>query len=230
MQLYNLTLSFLDIAALLWFLVCWVGYSHYVNTSPSSLISIMTGWREKWSLSMMQRDNRIMDSQVITGLTNVVTFFCSTSIFITAGLFAALGASEQIVTIINQLSFLQSTNMIAVELKLALLIVILVYSFFKFGWAIKQHSYSAVVLASIPSANSVNMERYSEQAKLMGKLSSLGAQHFNDGIRAYYFALATISWFVHPLVYIGVITWVVIVLHRRDFRSKLMKHLTELYE
>lgn len=228
MQLNNLTLSFLDITALIWFLLCWIGYSHYVNTSPKSLISTMTHWREKWSLSMLLRENRIVDSQVITGLTNVVTFFCSTSIFITAGLFASMGASEQIVDIINQLSFLQSTSMGIVELKLGLLIVILIYSFFKFGWAIKQHSYSAVVLASIPDANSVSIEKDSEQAKLMGKLSSLGAQHFNDGIRAYYFALATVSWFVHPMIFIAVITWVVAVLHRRDFRSKLLKHLTDV--
>lgn len=227
MQLNNLALSTLDITALGWFLLCWIGYSHYVNTSPKSLMSRMRDWREKWSITMLMRDNRIVDSQVITGLNNVVTFFCSTSIFITAGLFAAMGASEQIVDIVNQLSYLQSTNIATVEIKIGLLIIILVYSFFKFGWAIKQHSYSAVVMAAVPDTKTANLERDSDQAKLMGKLSSLGAEHFNDGIRAYYFALATVSWFIHPLVYIAVITWVVLVLHRRDFRSKLHKHLSE---
>ncbi|PID46799.1 MAG: hypothetical protein CSB47_02015 [Proteobacteria bacterium] len=227
MQLGTLTLSLLDVAALIWFFVCSAGYNYYANTHPDSLAITMRGWREKWSLSMLQRDNRIVDTQVITGLNNVATFFCSTSIFITAGLFAAMGASEQIVSIINQLSFLQSTNITTVELKLGLLIIIFIYSFFKFGWAIKQHSYSAVVLAAVPPTESTNPERDTELAKLMGKLSNLGDQHFSDGIRAYYFALATISWFVHPLVYIGVLVWVVMVLHRRDFRSKLLKHLTE---
>ena len=227
MQLNNLALSFLDITALIWFLLCWIGYSHYVNTSPKSLMSRMRFWRAKWSLTMLMRDNRIVDSQVITGLNNVVTFFCSTSIFITAGLFASMGASEQIVTIVNQLSFMQSTSIAIVEIKIGLLIVILVYSFFKFGWSIKQHSYSAVVMAAVPDAKMASLENDSEQAELMGKLSSLGAEHFNDGIRAYYFALATVSWFIHPLAYIGIITWVVLVLHRRDFRSKLLKHLTE---
>ena len=227
MQLNNLALSFLDITALLWFLLCWVGYSHYVNTSPRSLMTRMRTWRARWSMTMLMRDNRIVDSQVITGLNNVVTFFCSTSIFITAGLFAAMGASEQIVSIVNQLSFMQSTNIATVEIKIGLLIFILVYSFFKFGWAIKQHSYSAVIMAAVPDAKIADIKKDSEKAKLMGKLSSLGAEHFNDGIRAYYFALATVSWFIHPLVYIGVITWVVLVLHRRDFRSKLLMHLTE---
>jgi len=228
MQLNNLSLSLLDIFALVWFLLCWIGYSHYVNNNPRSLMSKMREWRARWSLSMLRRDNRIVDSQVITGLNNVVTFFCSTSIFITAGLFAAMGASEQIVMIVNQLSFMQSTNIATVEMKIGLLIVILVYSFFKFGWAIKQHSYSAVVMAAVPDAKTADLQKDAQQAELMGKLSSLGAEHFNDGIRAYYFALATISWFIHPLIYIAIITWVVLVLHRRDFRSKLLKHLTEV--
>ena len=228
MQTLNeLALSKLDIIALLWFLLCWFCYTRYVNTSPKSLVQSMYLWRRRWAFAMLARDNRIMDSQVITGLNNVVTFFCSTSIFITAGLFASIGSAEQIVILINQLSFLQTTNIATVELKLGLLIVIFIYSFFKFGWAIKQHSYSAVVLASVPAASEADLERDGPVATLMGKLSSLGSQHFNDGVRGYYFALATLSWFVHPLVYIGVISWVVIVLHRRDFRSKLLQHLSE---
>lgn len=225
--LNDLALSRLDIVAMLWFLLCWFSYTRYVNTSPKSLVQSMYLWRKRWALAMLARDNRIMDAQVITGLNNVVTFFCSTSIFITAGLFASIGSSEQIVTLVNQLSFLQTTNIATVELKLGLLIVIFIYSFFKFGWAIKQHSYSAVVLASVPSAQEADLERDGPTAMLMGKLSSLGSQHFNDGVRGYYFALATLSWFVHPWVYIAVISWVVIVLHRRDFRSKLLQHLSE---
>ncbi len=228
MQAINeLALSKLDIIAMLWFLLCWFSYTRYVNTSPKSLVQSMYVWRKRWAMAMLARDNRIMDAQVITGLNNVVTFFCSTSIFITAGLFASIGSSEQIVKLINQLSFLKTTNIATVELKLGLLIVIFIYSFFKFGWAIKQHSYSAVVLASVPAAHEVNLERDSPTANLMGKLSSLGSQHFNDGVRGYYFALATLSWFVHPIVYIVIISWVVIVLHRRDFRSKLLQHLSE---
>ena len=84
-----------------------------------------------------------------------------------------------------------------------------------------------MVLASVPAAHEADLERDGPTATLMGKLSSLGSQHFNDGVRGYYFALATLSWFVHPLVYIAVISWVVIVLHRRDFRSKLLQHLSE---
>ena len=226
--LLNFTIPTLDIVAVIWATSCWLAYSYYANNAKASLITTMTKWRAKWSDSMLYRENRIVDSQVITGLSNVVTFFCSTSIFITAGLFASIGASQQIMELINVMSFMQATTIQAIEFKLAFLILIFVFSFFKFGWSITQHSYSAVVLASVPDAKRMNVDRDSELAQLMGKLSSLGARHFNDGIRAYYFAMATMTWFVHPLLYMVVVVWVVLILHRRDFRSKLLQHLTTL--
>lgn len=229
MQAFSaLTIPTLDLVALIWAMLCWFGYSYYANNAKSSLITTMRKWRAKWSDTMMYRDNRIVDSQVIMGLSNVVTFFCSTSIFITAGLFASIGASQQIVELINEMTFMQSTTIQAIEFKLSFLILIFIFSFFKFGWSITQHSYSGVILASVPDSKRVDVKRDSELAQLMGKLSSLGARHFNDGVRAYYFAMATMSWFVHPLLYMLVVTWVVLILHRRDFRSKLLQHLSAL--
>ena len=226
--LENLPLSSLDLVALIWFLFCWLGYSHYVNTHEKSLMTVMAKWRDRWAMTMLKRDNRIMDSQVIMGLSGVVTFFCSTSLFITAGLFAAIATSEQIVTMLNQLSFVTKTEISTVELKLALMTLIFIYAFFKFAWSMMQHSYSAVILAAVSNASSHEQAKTSETedvAKLMSRLSTLGAQHFNDGVRAYYFALSVISWFIHPLVFILVIGWVILVLYRRDFYSKMVKHL-----
>lgn len=223
--LENLPLSLLDWVALLWFLFCWLGYSHYVNTHEKSLMTIMARWRDRWAMAMLKRDNRIMDSQVIMGLSGVVTFFCSTSLFITAGLFAAIATSEKIVALLNQLSFVITTEVKVVELKLALMTVIFIYAFFKFAWSMMQHSYSAVILASVSNDTTDNNEENETVARLMSRLSTLGAQHFNDGVRSYYFALSVISWFIHPTVFILVISWVILVLYRRDFYSKMVKHL-----
>jgi uncharacterized membrane protein len=223
--LENLPLSLLDWVALLWFLVCWLGYSHYVNTHEKSLMTIMAKWRDRWAMAMLKRDNLIMDSQVIMGLSGVVTFFCSTSLFITAGLFAAIATSEKIVALLNQLSFVITTEVKVVELKLALMTVIFIYAFFKFAWSMMQHSYSAVILASVSNDTTDNTAENETVARLMSRLSTLGAQHFNDGVRSYYFALSVISWFIHPMVFILVISWVILVLYRRDFYSKMVKHL-----
>ena len=48
---------------------------------------------------------------------------------------------------------------------------------------------------------------------------SVAVATFNGGLRAYYFALAALGWFVHPLVFIGTVLWIVLVLLRRQFLS-----------
>ena len=51
------------------------------------------------------------------------------------------------------------------------------------------------------------------------------ARDFNRGLRAYFFALAALAWFVHPLLFMVANVYVLYVLHRREFRSKSLKAL-----
>jgi uncharacterized membrane protein len=44
-------------------------------------------------------------------------------------------------------------------------------------------------------------------------------------LRAYYFALAALGWFVHPLVFIAAILWIVLVLLRRQFLSHTLRSI-----
>jgi len=57
-------------------------------------------------------------------------------------------------------------------------------------------------------------------------VSTLAAKHFNHGIRTYYFGMATLSWFVHPLALLPSALLVVLVLYRREFRSRTMRALS----
>ena len=54
------------------------------------------------------------------------------------------------------------------------------------------------------------------------KINSLSGDEFNRGIRAYYFGLAAVFWFVQPWVFAAITTVIVAVLFRRDFRSKTL--------
>jgi len=57
------------------------------------------------------------------------------------------------------------------------------------------------------------------KAKQLADLTSLAASQFNNGLRAYYFALATLSWFYHPLAFMLATTWIVGILYRREYHS-----------
>ena len=55
---------------------------------------------------------------------------------------------------------------------------------------------------------------------MSARVNSLAGDEFNRGIRAYYFGLAAVFWFVQPWAFAAVTTLIVLVLYRRDFMSK----------
>ena len=72
------------------------------------------------------------------------------------------------------------------------------------------------------------LEKSRDHALRLAHLSSLVTRYFNDGIRAYYFALAALSWFINPLLFVGATTRTVVVLYRRGFHFKALSLLTTL--
>jgi uncharacterized membrane protein len=67
-----------------------------------------------------------------------------------------------------------------------------------------------------------------ESARVADRLAIITtstARHFNRGIRAYYFGLAALGWFIQPWLFVLLSAWVVIVLYRREFRSRLLNTL-----
>jgi len=174
----------------------------------------------------LDRDNRMVDIQAINALIGNVTFFASTTILILAGLFAMLGSVDKGVAVFTNLPFLQAMTPENWVLKAVTLLSIFIYAFFKFGWSIKQHTISAVVMASLPEPNKTDTPEVRTDALRMARLSSLGAKHYNDGIRAYYFALAAFSWYAHAWVFMLATVWVALVLFRREYRSRAHDFLT----
>ena len=110
----------------------------------------MDHWRAAWSLSLLERDNRIMDSQIINGLVRKETFFASTTILILASCIALIGLRDQVNALFVEIPFYQPISNTTWELKVLVLILTFVYAFFKFSWSIRQHSYSAIVLGALP--------------------------------------------------------------------------------
>ncbi len=56
-----------------------------------------------------------------------------------------------------------------------------------------------------------------------GRVLTLAVINFNGGLRAYYFALAVLSWLVHPALFMIVSAWLLLVLLRRQLRSRTFK-------
>ena len=71
------------------------------------------------------------------------------------------------------------------------------------------------------------MDEHEAYAERGAKLIATAGKHFNYGLRAYYFGLAALAWFVHPLLFIAATSLVVFVTYRREFRSTTLRTLSK---
>lgn len=215
----------LDYVAFSWLVFCWSGYTVFADHGPwrkRSVTATMSRYRHQWMRVMLQRENRIVDTNIIGNLLNGVAFFSSTTILAIGGLLAALGAPASAIQILEDLPFAVETTRAMWEMKVLILAGILVTAFFKFAWAYRLFNNCSVLIGAAPvlAAGDPKAEELAERA---GMLNSLAARHFNRALRAYFFALATLAWFISPLVFLIAVTLVVYVIFRRDFHSRSLK-------
>jgi uncharacterized membrane protein len=215
-----------DVVAPLWFLACWIGYTLYADRghAPPNLMQRMHAYRRLWMRAMLARDNRMVDTQIIANLMRSASFFASTTMFIIAGLIAVLGAREKAMAVVAELPFAVDSPPLLWDLKVLLLVVLFVYAFFKFTWAFRHYNYCLILVGAVPAPDRVT-EEVERIAERTARIATSTGRHFNGGLRAYYFGLAALSWFVHPWLFVALTTWVVWVIYRREFRSRLLKTL-----
>jgi len=205
--------------------VMWLSYTYYADTSEaarSNLLGGMTQQRREWMRQMLRRENRMVDIQVMHALMNSGRFFASTAMLIIAGLVTALGATDRAVALATDLPFAVNTSRSLWEAKLLVMIVIFIYAFFKFVWSGRQYNYCAIMIGAAPVPGELT-EKDDAVGETIAAVATLAARHANRGVRAYYFGLAGLGWFVHPAVMIVAMIWVALVLYRREFRSRTMR-------
>jgi uncharacterized membrane protein len=221
--------SALDIGALVWFLVCALGYKMFADNwrAPVGLMGATARHRLAWMERMLERENRIVDTTLVATMSNSVSFFAQTSIFILGGLIAVLGAQERVREVIADVPFAVAGSAVLWEAKIALLIVIFVFAFFKFTWSLRQFNYLLVLIGAAPLSERIVPWEAAAVARRAARMSDLAVNHFNVGIRAYYFGLAALAWFIHPALFMAASAWVVLVLWRREFRSNTLAALKD---
>lgn len=221
----------LDYVSFAWFLFCWFGYAFYVEYGPrkdNCMNHSLSLYRRRWMFEMLKRENRILDSTLIGNLLNAAVFFASTSIIVVGGLIAVLGSVDQVTALLEELPLNVGTTRWIWEVKVLILVTIFVYGFFKFAWSVRLFNYCSILIGATPItpkndlAAAEDPERRATAEKA-AKIIDLASLHFQRGLRAYFFGLATLGWLLHSAVFIVTCTWVVIVLYRRDFHSRSLR-------
>jgi len=217
-------------AALAWFFVAWVGYATFAKRRAAvqpSILAATNRVRRLWMLQSTYRENRVIDGVVVQNLSTSPSFFASTTILIIGGLLALLGTSERATEFVQGLPFAARTSTLVFDMKLLLLTGIFVYAFFRFTWSMRQYSFGALLVASLPEPQQfieqgLSREAFADRA---GHVVGMAAETFNDGLRSYYLAFAAIAWFFSPLVFALATAGVIYILYQREFRSEVLAAL-----
>ena len=214
--------SWPDLIAPVFFLLCWMGYAAYADgrlARSTSLMGRVHQYRELWMRRMLARDNRIADLAALSVLTQNNAFFASSCVLIVGGCLAILGARDQAVAVLDELPLVPVTPLVLYEMKVLLLVVVFVYAFFKFTWSLRQFNYVAILIGAAPPHEAAHLPESLCYAENAAMVASQAAEHFNKALRSFYFGLAALSWFLHPWLLAVLTAVVVLVVYRREFHS-----------
>lgn len=220
----SLHLSAADFAALAFFLLAWglhtLASDGWIFHRPS-LTMAMNRQREIWMERMAEREIRIVDTAIMGGLQQGTAFFASSCLIAIGGCFAFLGASDQVVGVLSDLHMQGAATRTAFQLKVVGLVIILAFAFFKFGWSYRLFNYCSILIGAVPVAYGKQAHNPQTRSAVMraAKMNKLAGKHFNSGLRAVFFSIGYLGWFVGPVAFLLSSALLAVVLLRRQFFS-----------
>jgi uncharacterized membrane protein len=211
-----------DIVAVSFFILEWTVYAvtlEHTAYGRDSLSARMHVYREVWIRRMLDRQTRMVDTQIMASLQNGTAFFASTSLLAIGGALALLRSTNEALAALRALPIDLSPSPALWEIKCVGLVLIFVYAFFKFAWSYRLFNYVAILLGAMPHAEQRDTPEAEAHVVRTTRLFEAAGRHFNRGLRAFFFALGYLGWFVSPWVLFATTALVVIVTWRRQFAS-----------
>ena len=129
----------------------------------------------------------------------------------------------------REIPFAAQTSVLIFDLKVLLLIGVFVYAFFRFSWSMRQYTFVALLIGSLPPPEDFESQRFNRDvfATRASRMVGLAAETFNDGLRGYYLSFALMAWFFSTLAFVLATAVVVLILYNREFHSDVLQVLRD---
>ena len=228
--LQELSATWVDVFALGFFVAACFGYAAFADRHSRTVPNLHTRmdyFRREWMVRMIDRDNRMLDAAILRILARSSQFFASTTMLVLGALIALTGYVQQTLEVVSGLPFTTKSSARLLEIKILLLVAIFTYAFFKFSWAMRQLGQASTLVGAAPRQPKDNPEQYAPVINRIARVVSYAGTNFNNGLRAYYFGVAALGWFLHPVLMIAATAWIMYVLYQREFASKTLKAMLE---
>ena len=224
-----------EVAAFAYFFLVWWGYGSYAKRRARmgdvlSLSRSLRDHRNAWAERMIWREMRMTDASLLANQERVVGFFASTTLLLLAAVLTAITNAQQIIDLTRQMAWFDGQEVQQFEIKLLLLLLILIYAFFKITWALRQYGFASVLVGSAPMPQEdVSDEERHAFAQNLARLMDAAGHDNNSCLRSYYFMLAMVFWFAGPIPFAVATTLVVLILANREFRSGAVACIKDAY-
>lgn len=199
-------------------IACWLIYSYGVPLAERqrpSLSVIMSMQRRRWVANATRRETP-MDAILAGNLMQAVSLLASTSVLIVLATVAAFGQVGALMAALNGLGLGREATPAAMQINLFVLLILFVSSFFAFTLSLRQFNHFCIMIGAISHDDPAT----EQEIDAIAMLNSLAAKNFNNGIRAYYFAVPVVAWFASEWLAIAVtIITTGFIVHREFFSS-----------
>ena len=219
-----------DAIAFLSFLACWLGYggvAKVLTRRRPSLITAINIFRERWMRRICERENHVADAALFSNLLRGALFFASTTVFILGGLLALLGTGSKVAEVVGTIPYVARSESWLLEIKAIVLIMVFVYAFFKFTWSAWQYNILSIMVGAAPLVGKDEPAKTEAFTAGAARIALLAGESYNNGMRAYYFSIPLITWFIDPIVFLAATLIVAYVLYRREFASPMLESLRQ---
>ena len=199
-------------------IMCWLGYNYgvpFVERWRPSLSVIMSMQRRRWVANTFVRESPL-DAILSGNLMQSVSLLASTSVLLVLAIFTAFGALPTLMRSLGTLGLGADYTAVDMQIHLLVLLGIFVSSFFAFTLSLRQFNHFCIMVGAIDH----NRKPTDTEIDAMTMLNALAARNFNNGIRAYYFAVPAVAWFGSPVLSFVVCAFTLgVIVHREFFSS-----------
>jgi uncharacterized membrane protein len=211
-------LDILHSAAIALIFMLWTGYGPILNTfGHGTLNAQLHGVRLTWMRNMIkaQRENRVVDGLMLGHLSGQMSFFGSATLIVLAGLVGTLAGIGRVHAALNEMPFFPKTSLELFTIHFATLTLIMAFAFFSFTYALRKLAYTFAMIGGLPETHSKD-EYSQDMVDQTTTVLTESVKSLNNGIRGYYFAIASLFLFVGPVVSIIVTICVALILYWRQ--------------
>jgi uncharacterized membrane protein len=211
--------------ALLLIFAMWALYGPILNgLGRGTLNAQLHVVRLRWMRMSLEshRENRVFDGILLGQLSASMSFFGSATLIVLASLLGTLAGIGGVHAALSRLAFFPPLSLGLFTLYFASLTLIIAVSFFSFTYAIRKLGYTTAMIGGLNEARTANAHSQVMIAQTAVVLTE-SVKSLNNGIRGYYFAVASLFLFAGP--YQAIIMTLLIagvLLYRQGFSTEAL--------